>query len=153
MAHEQPQSLSPEKKMSDQNESVDWLVEVPAASIPAQQPSPVAPPDFDLDDSLEDGIVRVKIRRDGQRTSVSLDETFHRAGVMLLGSTRLFEGWIQDQVNILDIRWAERGAAASIGDQVKPKAGLSRLIQRRLLQLIIQNIQTSNSGEKHDGTA
>lgn len=132
---------------SSQDNPVDWLQER-GSTAGASTPETIGAQVFELDDSLEDGIVRVKIRRDGHRTSVSLDEMYYRAGVMLLGGTKLFEAWIQDQVNILDIRWAERASMATTGDQVKPKAGRSRLIQRRLLQLLIQKLEG-----KPDGTA
>jgi hypothetical protein len=97
---------------------------------------------IDLPDDNNDGIVRVRVKRDGIRTSVSLDVMFYVAGSLLIGGDKKFESWLQDQVTALDVSWANRAMSSKLGDRVRPNAGLSRLIQRRILQMVIEKAST-----------
>lgn len=93
---------------------------------------------IELPDDNNDGIVRVRVKRDGHRTSISLDVMFYEAGSLLCGGSKAFEGWLQEQVTSLDMGWANKAVVAHVGDQIRPNAGFSRLIQRRILQMVIE---------------
>lgn len=147
---------------TEEENSVDWLVSAPeeeAACLSSAECSsengrtqteevlsgdagsnaPIRTPlVIEIPDDDNDGIVRVRVKRDGHRTSVSLDVMFYEAGSLLLGSNKAFEGWLQDQVTALDISWCNRAVNAKVGERVRPNAGLSRLIQRRVLQMVIE---------------
>lgn len=92
---------------------------------------------------MTDDIVRVKVLREGRyRTTVSFDRLLVNYAMMVLETDLAgFGKWLQETLCELEAQWAMRAAEASIGDQIHPDAGLSRLLQRETLKLIVESLQ------------
>ena len=92
---------------------------------------------FKEKDSLDYGLVRIRVRHHGRLTTISLDEIMYKIAILLIPGQGMFEAWIQDAISTADQHDAENPGAAS----VRNKSGFSRQVQRRVLQMIIQTLQ------------
>jgi len=85
-------------------------------------------------DSIDPKFVRVNIIVDGRRTSVSLDALLAEMLAEAVGGTVALAEWVGSQANRLS------GVQhVSDGDSVRRnKAGLSRLVQREALKMMVK---------------
>lgn len=88
----------------------------------------------------EEELVRIKIRRGGYRSSVSMDLFLANALKGVLGGDTEFKTWVQTTTDELDRAWQESASKGVVGSRVRAKSGLSRLIQREALRRILENV-------------
>lgn len=93
-------------------------------------------------DAFDHGFIRVRVRRSGRVTTVSLDRMLHTIGCEILGDAKAVEVWIQDEIDRLEHQRAAEHVRAAGDSKVRRSAGLSRLIQRCILRLIIDALQS-----------
>lgn len=79
--------------------------------------------------SSDDGLVRINIRLSDRKTSVSMDAELYEALVERHGSERAAIAWVEEEARALDALEEAEGVGA--------RMGLSRLVQRRALRVLL----------------
>lgn len=89
---------------------------------------------------MSEEIVRIKVLREGRhRTTVSFDKLLVEYALETLGVDLIgFGKWLQECLGRLESEWHEKLGEASIGEKVHLDAGLSRLLQRETLKMVIE---------------
>lgn len=92
----------------------------------------------------DEEIVRIRVSIGNRRSTISMDYVLAEELEKRLGNEDAVKVWVNTAVNRLDQEWAEKSSGMSIGDRVRAKSGLSRMVQREALKFVLD--QNSRSG-------
>ena len=89
---------------------------------------------------MSEEIIRVKVLREGKyRTTVSFDKLLVEFAVDAInGDLASFGKWLQERLEALEHEWANKAQESAVGEKVHADAGLSRLLQREVLKMIVE---------------
>lgn len=85
----------------------------------------------------EEELVRIKITRDGYRSSVSMDVFLANVMKEKLGGEAEFKHWVQTTADALERAWQQKALSVPAGARVRARSGLSRMIQREALRHVL----------------
>lgn len=85
----------------------------------------------------EEELVRIRIRRGGYRSSISMDLFLANILKEKLGGEAEFKTWVQATVDSLEKQWGEMAVATRAGSRVRARSGMSRMIQREAIRRVL----------------
>lgn len=85
----------------------------------------------------EEELVRIRIRRGGYRSSISMDLFLANVLKEKLGGEAEFKSWVQTTVDQLEQQWEDKAASMRAGSRVCARSGLSRMIQREAIRRVL----------------
>lgn len=105
--------------------------------------------------SNEEELVRVSVYRGAYRTTVSMDLFLSEILTQIIAPTTL-QQWVQTTLDKLERDWQYQSAGMKIGQRVRAKSGISRLLQREALRHVLNtqhiNFKENNQIERDHST-
>lgn len=96
-------------------------------------------------DQDDKDIIRIGVNIGGTKTSISLDGRMFFYLTKKIGDDMSARGWVRETIVRLEREWANAAENVRPGERVRANTGLSRAIQREVLDELMRDIHFSHN--------